>query len=506
MTAAELETQLPRAARPRIRQSTRERQATAGTAIGRVKAIASDPYPRDRCADRGGQPTCSPARRPAAAVPGLVPRCLRRVHPCLRSASATARALAEDTMWDIVSARPRERSRAMTGRGGPCRRTHPGPLDLLRARSPHRVSAGRSPRETARPRRSNEHKRWGCWRRPTRQPVGAYKRENVVGIDGKVFSSPVRTLERERLDKRTGELRPIREDPARRAIRRGRGRRDRVGHEVRHRLRPLAHGQPASDPRSRALHVQDPGRRRPGLHRPRSRPCRTRSMASRPSPLTGPGAALTSRRSRPATGCGVVTPARRLHRASAAASPSVGIAMPHNHSPGPTAAPSARRHAVGTSSGRALAPSSSRSSTSRATASTSNCIATRRSATSLSTRTDGQAHQFYAKYSLACPRTDQTHTWWEPLLPDRVRRGQQVQPLRVPAHRPRDVGGAPASVRHAPGHREPQRATRAGVLRPATTSVGRAQPDRRRALCGAGRERLGALCCIEVSGRCNACR
>jgi hypothetical protein len=28
-----------------------------------------------------------------------------------------------------------------------------------------------------------------------------------------------------------------------------------------------------------------------------------------------------------------------------------------------------------------------------------------------------EAHQFYAKYSLPCPRIDETHTGWEPLLP-----------------------------------------------------------------------------------------
>jgi len=44
---------------------------------------------------------------------------------------------------------------------------------------------------------------------------GKYRREHVVGLDGKVFSSPLRTLARERVDKTTGELRPIRQDPAR---------------------------------------------------------------------------------------------------------------------------------------------------------------------------------------------------------------------------------------------------------------------------------------------------
>jgi hypothetical protein len=42
-----------------------------------------------------------------------------------------------------------------------------------------------------------------------------YRREHVVGIDGKVFDSPLRTLATERMNRRTGELRAIRQDPAR---------------------------------------------------------------------------------------------------------------------------------------------------------------------------------------------------------------------------------------------------------------------------------------------------
>jgi hypothetical protein len=37
----------------------------------------------------------------------------------------------------------------------------------------------------------------------------------VVGLDGKVFSSPLRSLETERVVKSTGELRRMRQDPAR---------------------------------------------------------------------------------------------------------------------------------------------------------------------------------------------------------------------------------------------------------------------------------------------------
>ncbi len=45
--------------------------------------------------------------------------------------------------------------------------------------------------------------------------AGNYRREHVVGIDGKVFDSPLRTLDTHRVDRRTGEFRPVRQDPAR---------------------------------------------------------------------------------------------------------------------------------------------------------------------------------------------------------------------------------------------------------------------------------------------------
>ena len=35
-------------------------------------------------------------------------------------------------------------------------------------------------------------------------PAGGYTRDHVVGIDGKVFDSPLRTLDTERVDKATG--------------------------------------------------------------------------------------------------------------------------------------------------------------------------------------------------------------------------------------------------------------------------------------------------------------
>ncbi len=79
--------------------------------------------------------------------------------------------------------------------------------------------------------------------------AGHYAREHVVGLDGKVFSSPLRTLDTHRVDKRTGELRPVRQDPARQRY--GEGGTDGLawGHQVRHRLRQIPLGQSPSHPR-----------------------------------------------------------------------------------------------------------------------------------------------------------------------------------------------------------------------------------------------------------------
>ncbi len=45
--------------------------------------------------------------------------------------------------------------------------------------------------------------------------AGHYRRDHVVGLDGKVFSSPLRTLDTEQVNPTTGELRPVRRDTAR---------------------------------------------------------------------------------------------------------------------------------------------------------------------------------------------------------------------------------------------------------------------------------------------------
>ena len=50
---------------------------------------------------------------------------------------------------------------------------------------------------------------------PESRSLSRPARPNVVGVDGKVFSSPLRTDLIERINRKTGEIRPVRQDPAR---------------------------------------------------------------------------------------------------------------------------------------------------------------------------------------------------------------------------------------------------------------------------------------------------
>src|SRR4051794_16580470 len=99
-------TELHKASRRRSRQTHRERQATAGTALDRIRAIAADPH-----IYRIGS-LIEEANRPAH-VRGGRPRshpdwCLVIFGACIRalgSASATERALEDPLIWHEVLAR-----------------------------------------------------------------------------------------------------------------------------------------------------------------------------------------------------------------------------------------------------------------------------------------------------------------------------------------------------------------------------------------------------------------
>jgi hypothetical protein len=206
---------LPRRTVELATQTQRRRRATAGTDLARVRALAADPHVFEIAAlvAEGTQRDHAVGGRPR-----MYPDwCLVLFGACIRvfgSASATARALADPTIWSEV------RSAAATVIGaeevtalpvvGPNRdhwsyflgrRLSEDVLEQLVARQ--RDLAVRRAQEI------------GLLNDTEAVPAGKYRRDHVVGLDGKVFSSPLRSLESERVNKTTGELHPVRLDTAR---------------------------------------------------------------------------------------------------------------------------------------------------------------------------------------------------------------------------------------------------------------------------------------------------
>ncbi len=198
-----------------VTQSQRRRRGTAGNQVARVRAIAGDPHIHALAADVtaanqrdhqiGGRPTDYPDW------------CLVVFGASIRifgSASATARAFSEPSVWKGVLGAAAtvvgSGSAAAVPSTGPnrdhwgyfCkRRLHPAALQQLVAL--HRDLAVERAHEV------------GLLDPDVAYSPGNYRRDQVVGLDGKVFSSPLRTLDTDRVDKTTGELRPVRQDTAR---------------------------------------------------------------------------------------------------------------------------------------------------------------------------------------------------------------------------------------------------------------------------------------------------
>ena len=196
-----------------LRQTERRKRETAGSAIGRVRAIAADPHVHrvaqmvtdlnTRRHDIGGRPRAYPDW------------CLVLFGSCIRifgSASATARALADQVLWAEVlrSAAHLVDSSAPLPAFGP-NRDHWAYFLKSRLSTEILEELLALQRDLAIERASEV----GLLESAAPCPAGAYQRDHVVGIDGKVFSSPLRTLDTERADRRTGLLRPVRQDTAR---------------------------------------------------------------------------------------------------------------------------------------------------------------------------------------------------------------------------------------------------------------------------------------------------
>jgi len=198
-----------------VAQSQRRRREAAGSQIARLRAIAADPHVHALAAavseanTRDHQVGGRPADYPDWCL--LVFGASVRV---FGSASATARAFAERSVWgEVIAAAATvigKDAAEMIAVAGPSRdhwgyfvkrRLHRAALERLVALQ--RDLAVERAREV------------GLLDPQAAYSAGNYRRDHVVGLDGKVFSSPLRNLETERVDKATGELRPVRQDTAR---------------------------------------------------------------------------------------------------------------------------------------------------------------------------------------------------------------------------------------------------------------------------------------------------
>ena len=416
----------------RVRQSTRDRQATAGTAISRVKAIANDPHVHEvaLAIEMANRPT-----HPRGGRPRQYPDwCLVVFGACIRvygSASATARALAEESVWGFVVAAALEvagdNATASLPKVGPSRDHW---VYFVRARLTSAVLKEilNLQRDLAM-RRAAEI---GLLRSSDRQRIGAYKRENVVGIDGKVFSSPVRTLDHERPDRRTGELRPVRVDPARERY--GEGGKEGIAWGTKFAIASVR--SPMANQRVilGIEHFSSQARGGEGqVFATLAHDLVHRAAGIQAFTVDGVWRGTHLKDIQAGTGCGVVTPPRRrtgknggitVGRYSYAAQP-----LPWSDRRA-TREASCGGHQIWASVGTLFEQLID-------VEGNSTFVELHRHQTKrdVTVRKDGsRAHQFYARYSLPCPRTKQTHTWWEPLLPiasDNANKFNRCEYLRV---------------------------------------------------------------------------
>lgn len=393
----------------------RERHDTAGTAFARVRAIAYDPH-LYRIADR-----ITELNRPAHQRGGRPRRhpdwCLVIFGACIRvfgSASATARALREPVIWEVVLQGAREVFGTAVAQSAP--KTGPTRDNWIyfvksRLNDETLQKLLNIQRELAVERARNI----GLLERPDRQPAGRYKRENVVGIDGKVFTSPVRTLERERLDRRTGELRPVRDDPARERY--GEGGVDGIVWGTKFAIASVR--SPHANQRV-ILGVEHFSSKAAGgegqVFATLANDLAARADGIQAFTVDGAWRGKHLKQVQSATGCGVVTPPRRLTAKRG------GITVgrySYAAQPLPWSERRAKREAAcGGHQLWAAAGTIFEQVIDVDGDSTFAELRRHQTKRDVTLRKDGgETHQFYARYSLPCPRSDSVHDWWEPLLP-----------------------------------------------------------------------------------------
>lgn len=396
-------------------QSQRQRAATAGAILDRVRAIAGDPHMYrvadlvTEANDAGEEPVGRPRQFPDW--------CLIVFGACIRvfgSASSTERNLADPLVWGLVL-------------DGARSALDPAVAEQLPASAPSRdhwvtfvgsrlgdgvLDEVLTLQRDLGVERAHEV---GLLIKPERQQVGAYKRQNVVGIDGKVFSSPVRTLDTERVDRRTGEVRPVRDDPARERY--GEGGQDGIVWGTKFAIASVR--APAANTRVILAIQHFSSKTRGGEGRVFTElacDLAERSEGIQAFTVDGAWRGTHLNQVQSATGCGVISPAR--HRKARSGGITVGrysyAAQPLPWSP----RRAKREDACGGHQLWAAAGTLFEQVIDLDGNSTFVELHRHQTKRDVTTLKDGsRTYQFYARYSLPCLRTGTTHDWWEPLLP-----------------------------------------------------------------------------------------
>jgi len=254
---------------------------------------------------------------------------------------------------------------------------------------------------------------------PETRSLSQPARPNVVGVDGKVFSSPLRTDLTERTNKKTGEIRPVRQDPARHlygeAGQEGMAwgtkfaiasvRSPMSGHRV---VLGIEHVPPRGGGGEAGRFVDlmvDLASRAPGI-----------------SAFVADGAlrGMHIARAQNETGCPVVSPARRKSKERG------GIVIgKHGHAATQLPPSRARTAWIEECGGHTLYAAGGAIYERVVTADGSlDFVEVIRHQTKRDRKPDG-SWAFYARHTLTCRTSDVVHYWWEPLTPTQTDEGHK---------------------------------------------------------------------------------
>ena len=395
------------------RESQRDRNRRAQTALPMLLAVAADPdlHRLATWIDERSSRDLSVGGRPRSH-PSWCLLVFGAAISVFGSASATARHLHDSVVWQAVLA-------------SAARAVGPGELDRVPDHGPSRDQWNYFMRVRLGPDALPE---LSCTMRdlaahlardvglldPDRASLARLSRTNVVGVDGKVFSSPQRHELTERVDTTTGEIRTVRRDPARQLH--GEGGQDGMawgskyaiasvrspmsGHRVILGIEHVPHRGAGGEGGVFTSLLRDVATRQPGI-----------AGFVADGALRGTHIAEIQRQ----TGSPVISPPRRRDKKHG------GIVLDgYGYAAAPLPPSRTRTTWLSTCGGHALYAAGGRLVESVITADGTIAFApVRRRQTKRQKLSDG-TFAFYARHTLSCHATGIVHDWWEPLTPTKT--------------------------------------------------------------------------------------